>query len=64
MLEVAASQQRPDMRIKWRQADTLALPFEDAAFNLVCCQFGAMFVPDRVSGYIGQREFAGRISAT
>jgi ubiquinone/menaquinone biosynthesis C-methylase UbiE len=24
---------------------------ENAAFDLVCCQFGAMFFPDRTSGY-------------
>ena len=41
----------PTRRIEWRQADALALPFEDAAFDLVCCQFGAMFFPDRTSGY-------------
>src|SRR4051812_35385726 len=51
MLEYAASRQAPDARIKWRQADALALPFDDAAFDLVCCQFGAMFFPDRASGY-------------
>jgi ubiquinone/menaquinone biosynthesis C-methylase UbiE len=51
MLDYAASRQTPDPRIKWRQADALALPFEDAAFDLVCCQFGAMFFPDRISGY-------------
>jgi ubiquinone/menaquinone biosynthesis C-methylase UbiE len=51
MLDYAASRQPPDTRIKWRQADALALPFEDAAFDLVCCQFGAMFFPDRTSGY-------------
>src|SRR6266704_4275449 len=51
MLDYAASRQAPDRRIKWRQADALALPFENAAFDLVCCQFGAMFFPDRISGY-------------
>ena len=51
MLDYAASRQPPDTRIKWRQADALALPFENAAFDLVCCQFGAMFFPDRTSGY-------------
>jgi len=51
MLDYAASRQPPDSRIKWRQADALALPFETAAFDLVCCQFGAMFFPDRTSGY-------------
>jgi ubiquinone/menaquinone biosynthesis C-methylase UbiE len=51
MLDYAASRQGPDARIKWRQADALALPFENAAFDLVCCQFGAMFFPDRPSAY-------------
>ncbi len=51
MLDYAASRQTPDSRITWRQADALALPFENAAFDLVCCQFGAMFFPDRRSAY-------------
>ncbi len=51
MLDYAASRQPPDARISWRQADALALPFDDAAFDLVCCQFGAMFFPNRTSGY-------------
>src|SRR6476661_170539 len=49
MLDYAASRQPPDSRIEWRQADALALPFENSAFDLVCCQFGAMFFPDRTS---------------
>lgn len=51
MLDYAAARQGADNRISWRQADALALPFEDAAFDLVCCQFGAMFFPDRQAGY-------------
>src|SRR6478672_12386496 len=51
MLDYAASRQAPDGRIKWRQADALALPFENSAFDLVCCQFGAIFFPDRSSAY-------------
>ncbi|WFP66149.1 MULTISPECIES: class I SAM-dependent methyltransferase [unclassified Mesorhizobium] len=51
MLDHAASRQGPDRRITWRQADALALPFEDAAFDVVCCQFGAMFFPDRSTAY-------------
>jgi len=51
MLDYAASRQGPDSRIAWRQADALALPFENAAFDLVCCQFGAMFFPDRSAAY-------------
>ena len=51
MLDYAASRQPPDTRIEWRQADALSLPFEDATFDVVCCQFGAMFFPDRTAGY-------------
>ncbi|SDA89176.1 class I SAM-dependent methyltransferase [Mesorhizobium qingshengii] len=51
MLDYAASRQAPDSRIEWRQADAMALPFDDAAFDLVCCQFGAMFFPNRTSAY-------------
>ncbi|MCA0048531.1 class I SAM-dependent methyltransferase [Mesorhizobium sp. B283B1A] len=51
MLDYAASRQAPDNRITWRQADAMALPFEDAAFDVVCCQFGAMFFPTRSAAY-------------
>ena len=51
MLDYAATRQKQDDRITWRQADAQALPFEDAAFDLVCCQFGVMFFPDRPSAY-------------
>ena len=51
MLDYAAMRQVADSRITWRNADAQALPFEDAAFDLVCCQFGIMFFPDRHSGY-------------
>lgn len=51
MLDQAATRQSPPDRVTWRQADALALPFEDRTFNVVACQFGAMFFPDRVKGY-------------
>src|SRR5882757_328574 len=51
MLDYAAGRQAADRRISWRQANAQALPFEDAAFDVVCCQFGAMFFPDRPAGY-------------
>ena len=38
-------------RVEWRQADALALPLEATSFDVVACQFGAMFFPDRVAGY-------------
>jgi ubiquinone/menaquinone biosynthesis C-methylase UbiE len=51
MLDYAATRQVVDSRISWRKVDAQALPFEDAVFDLVCCQFGVMFFPDRQSGY-------------
>jgi len=56
MLDHAASRQGDDPRIEWRQADALDLPFEDASFDVVCCQFGAMFFPDRAAGYAEARR--------
>src|SRR3954453_17909036 len=35
----------------WRQADAMKLPFEDASADLVACQFGVMFFPDRPAAY-------------
>jgi SAM-dependent methyltransferase len=51
MLDRAARHQDPDERVVWQQADALNLPFQSASFDAVCCQFGAMFFPDRVAGY-------------
>lgn len=51
MIDYALSKQPEDARIEWRQADALALPFEDATFDVVFCQFGAMFFLDRVAAY-------------
>jgi SAM-dependent methyltransferase len=35
----------------WKQADASFLPFEDAAFDAVVCQFGVMFFPDKVQAF-------------
>ena len=51
MLDRARSQQDEDNRIIWHQANALELPFVDEEFDVVCCQFGVMFFPDRVAGY-------------
>lgn len=37
--------------IEWRQADACALPFDAAAFDTMVCQFGYMFVPDKVLAF-------------
>jgi ubiquinone/menaquinone biosynthesis C-methylase UbiE len=35
--------------IEWREGDVSALPFSDASFDLVCCQQGFQFFPDRLA---------------
>lgn len=37
--------------VRWEAADVMALPYGDATFDVVVCQFGAMFLPDRVAGF-------------
>ena len=51
MINHARTMQGEDARIDWRQADALALPFEDRHFDVVACQFGVMFFPDKAQGY-------------
>jgi SAM-dependent methyltransferase len=41
----------PDTTIVWQQADAQALPFEDGSFDVVVCQFGFMFLPDKVQAF-------------
>jgi SAM-dependent methyltransferase len=36
-----------DVGVEWSEADAGALPFPDASFDAVVCQFGLMFVPDK-----------------
>lgn len=50
MLRVAQSSMN-DPRIKWKIADAQALPFADSEFDVVVCQFGAMFFTDKVKAY-------------
>lgn len=40
----------------WRQADAQRLPFPDGAFDLVVCQFGVMFFPDRIEAFTEVRR--------
>jgi SAM-dependent methyltransferase len=50
MLDRAAAvgTQRP---VRWQQADAMQLPFDAASFDVVVCQFGAMFFPDRAHAF-------------
>jgi len=50
MLDVAA--ERIDApNVEFREADAQALPLPDASVDVVVCQFGVMFFPDRVGAY-------------
>jgi SAM-dependent methyltransferase len=41
----------PAAGIDWSQADAQALPHEDGSFDVVVCQFGFMFLPDKALGF-------------
>lgn len=51
MLAIARAKFRPEERVEFRPADAMALPFPDAAFDALACQFGAMFFPDKVASF-------------
>ncbi|HEX6575188.1 MAG TPA: class I SAM-dependent methyltransferase [Gemmatimonadaceae bacterium] len=55
MLDYAKSVVTND-NVGWKQADALALPFGDATFDAVVCQFGAMFFPDRPRAFAEARR--------
>ncbi len=48
MIAVATAQPAPPgAPVSWRQGNATALPFPDGAFEVVLCQHGLPFVPDR-----------------
>ncbi len=55
MLDQAAARgtARP---VEWRQADAMQLPFPDATFDAVVCQFGVMFFPDKSKAFAETRR--------
>jgi len=42
--------------VTWRQADAMALPFDDGSFDTVVCQFGVMFFPDKAKAFAEARR--------
>lgn len=42
--------------VTWLQADAMRLPFGDATFDAVVCQFGAMFFPEKAAAYAEVRR--------
>ena len=42
--------------VEWRQADAMQLPFDDETFDVVVCQFGVMFFPDKARAFAEARR--------
>ena len=59
MLERAAAvgTARP---VQWQPADATRLPFDDASFDVVVCQFGVMFFPDKARAFAEARRVLRR----
>jgi ubiquinone/menaquinone biosynthesis C-methylase UbiE len=51
MLEIARTKFRPDELVEFQPADAAALPFADNSFDVLVCQFGVMFFPDKDRSY-------------
>jgi ubiquinone/menaquinone biosynthesis C-methylase UbiE len=51
MLEIARTKFRPDESVELQPADAMELPFPDRSFDVVVCQFGVMFFPDKDKSY-------------
>ncbi|MEC5216713.1 ubiquinone/menaquinone biosynthesis C-methylase UbiE [Actimicrobium sp. GrIS 1.19] len=45
--------------VEWQQADAMQLPFPDGAFDMVVCQFGVMFLPDKAAAFAEVRRVLG-----
>ena len=46
-----ASSRLSSAQVTWQQADAQLLPFPDGSFDVVVCQFGVMFFPDKPKAF-------------
>ena len=51
MLEIARRKFGENENVEFAPADAMALRFADRSFDLVVCQFGVMFFPDKVKAF-------------
>lgn len=51
MLDIAKAKFSPDENISFTPANAMQLDFADNSFDLIICQFGVMFFPDKVASY-------------
>ncbi len=56
MLDIAQEKLASAVNVEFKQADAMALPFDDATFDLITIQFGVMFFPDRPAAYAEARR--------
>ncbi len=60
MVDYARSKVSEDPRLRWKVADMCALDFEDGEFDVVVCQFGVMFAPDKDAAFREARRVLGK----
>ena len=46
----------PGARVEWREGDATAMPFPDQAFDVVLCQLGLQYFPDRPAALMEMRR--------
>ena len=51
MLEIGRTKFSSEEQVDFQPVDATALPFADASFDTVVCQFGVMFFPDKDKSY-------------
>lgn len=56
MLAVARSVEPPDAPISWHEGSAEKLPFSDDTFDIVTCQMGLQFFPDKIAALHEKRR--------
>ncbi|MEH2622709.1 ubiquinone/menaquinone biosynthesis C-methylase UbiE [Bradyrhizobium sp. AZCC 1719] len=51
MLDIARAKFQTGEQVAFQPADAVALPFADASFDAIVCQFGLMFFPDQAKSF-------------
>ena len=67
MLAVARSETPPDISVAWYEASAESMPLPDEAFDVVLCQMGLQFVPDKLAALREMRRVlhaGGRVFVT
>ena len=60
MVAVARSATQPGLPVEWHEANATAMPFSDASFDVVLCQMGLQFMPDKAAALREMRRVLAR----